>query len=406
MTDAPPIAPAPLLGTAELTRRAYRVGDLTAEWQALVARTDADANDAGAWMDMATCLHTVGQREKALAVQGLALQLNRWYRIRFGAGTGPRVLAFVTPGDLMANTPLDFLLTGSDADLVLYFVDTTTALPQNVPDHDIAVVAVGQSDANAPLLFVLENWLRGWPRPVINGNAGRIAALSRDGVAASLATETSVFAAPTTRAGREALLRVAKGEVPLTALMSALAYPIILRPLDTHAGQGMEKLDDVTAVGDYLARHPDPSFFVVPFVDYSAPDGFFRKHRIAIIDGRPYASHLAVSTHWMLHYLSAGMTEDAGKRAQEARWMETFDDDFAVRHKAAFEALAAKLQLDYVVIDSGETKDGRLLLFEADVAMIVHDMDSEEIFPYKKPAMRKLFAAFQRYVEKRLAAKG
>ena len=406
MTDAPPIAPAPLLGTAELTRRAYRVGDLTAEWQALVARTDADANDAGAWMDMATCLHTVGQRDKALAVQGLALQLNRWYRIRFGASTGPRVLAFVTPGDLMANTPLDFLLTGSDADLVLYFVDTTTALPQNVPDHDIAIVAVGQSDANAPLLFVLENWLRGWPRPVINGNAGRIAALSRDGVAASLATETSVFAAPTTRAGREALLRVAKGEAPLTALMSTLAYPIILRPLDTHAGQGMEKLDDVTAVGDYLARHPDPSFFVVPFVDYSAPDGFFRKHRIAIIDGRPYASHLAVSTHWMLHYLSAGMTEDAGKRAQEARWMETFDDDFAARHKAAFEALAAKLQLDYVVIDSGETKDGRLLLFEADVAMIVHDMDSEEIFPYKKPAMHKLFAAFQRYVEKRLAAKG
>jgi hypothetical protein len=402
MTDTPTIAPAPLLGTAELTRRAYRSGDLTAEWQALVARTDADANDAGAWMDMATCLHTVGQRDKALAVQGLALQLSRWYRIRFGNGTGPRILAFVTPGDLMANTPLDFLLTGSDADLVLCFVDAATVLPANVPDHDVAVVAVGQSDANAPLLFVLENWLRNWPRPVINGNAGRIAALSRDGVAASLASETAVFAAPTTRAGREALLRVARGEAPLSALMTTLAYPIILRPLDTHAGQGMEKLDDVAAVGDYLARHADPSFFVVPFVDYSAPDGFFRKHRIAIIDGVPYASHLAVSTHWMLHYLSAGMTEDAGKRAQEAQWMETFDADFAVRHKAAFEALARKLQLDYVVIDSGETKDGRLLLFEADVAMIVHDMDSEIVFPYKKPAMRKLFAAFQQSVAKRL----
>jgi hypothetical protein len=27
--------------------------------------------------------------------------------------------------------------------------------------------------------------------------------------------------------------------------------------------------------------------------------------------------------------------------------------------------------------------------------MIVHDMDSEKVFPYKKPAMRKLFRAFQ-----------
>lgn len=36
-----------------------------------------------------------------------------------------------------------------------------------------------------------------------------------------------------------------------------------------------------------------------------------------------------------------------------------------------------------------------MLVFEADVAMIVHDMDSEVIFPYKKPVMRKLFKVFQ-----------
>ncbi|MBI3503669.1 MAG: tetratricopeptide repeat-containing protein [Proteobacteria bacterium] len=384
-----------------MTRRAYRVGDLTAEWQALVARTDADGNDAGAWLDMAICLQTVGQRDKALAVQEIALGLNRWYRIRFGSGTAPRVLAFVTPGDLMANTPLDFLLTGSDADLYLCYVGANTPLPTEVPDHDIAVVAVGQSDANAPLLHVLERWLANWPRPVINGNAGRIAALSRDGVSASLASESRVIAAPTLRAGRDVLAGIAAGTVPLDAIMADLAFPIILRPLDTHAGQGMEKLDDAAAVAGYLARHADASFFVVPFVDYAGEDGLFRKHRIAIIDGRPFPSHLAVSSHWMVHYLSAGMTEDAGKRAQEAHWMETFDADFAARHAEAFAALHRRLQLDYVVIDSAETRDGRLLLFEADVAMIVHDMDSETVFPYKKPAMRRLFAAFQQLLAKR-----
>jgi hypothetical protein len=35
-----------------------------------------------------------------------------------------------------------------------------------------------------------------------------------------------------------------------------------------------------------------------------------------------------------------------------------------------------------------------LLIFEVDVAMIVHDMDDEGLFPYKKPAMQKLFAGF------------
>ena len=32
---------------------------------------------------------------------------------------------------------------------------------------------------------------------------------------------------------------------------------------------------------------------------------------------------------------------------------------------------------------------------EADIAMIVHAMDSVEVYPYKAPQMRKVFAAFR-----------
>ena len=74
--------------------------------------------------------------------------------------------------------------------------------------------------------------------------------------------------------------------------------------------------------------------------------------------------------------------------------MREFDGDFAVRHAAALQALAERVALDYFAIDCGETKDGALLLFEADVAMIVHAMDPPEKYAYKLPAMRKLFAAF------------
>jgi hypothetical protein len=97
----------------------------------------------------------------------------------------------------------------------------------------------------------------------------------------------------------------------------------------------------------------------------------------------------------MVHYLSAGMAEDPARRAEEAAWMASFDTDFAQRHRDAFEALHRRIGLDYFGIDCAEHPDGRLLLFEADVAMIVHDLDPEDVFPYKKPAMRRLFAAFQ-----------
>ena len=56
--------------------------------------------------------------------------------------------------------------------------------------------------------------------------------------------------------------------------------------------------------------------------------------------------------------------------------------------------------LDYFGIDCGETPEGELLIFEADVAMIVHAMDPPDLFPYKGPQMRKVFDAFRAMLEK------
>jgi uncharacterized NAD(P)/FAD-binding protein YdhS len=105
----------------------------------------------------------------------------------------------------------------------------------------------------------------------------------------------------------------------------------------------------------------------------------------------------------MVHYLSAGMAQHAERRAEEATWMAGFQADFAVRHARAFDALHRRIGLDYFAIDCAELSDGRLLLFEADVAMIVHSMDSEAVFPYKKHAMGTLFAAFDNALTQRVA---
>jgi hypothetical protein len=391
-----------VIGEAELTRRAYQRGNLRAEWAEMSARTDADPYDAAAWLDMSVILLAAGERRIALNVQAMALKLRRVFRVKFGNGDGPRVLAFMVAGDLMANTPVDFLLTGSDAELWLVFVDAIDDEWDDLPEHDVAVVAIGQSGANAPVLEKLARRLANWPAPVINGAPMRIAGLSRDGVCAALAEEPSILAPTTRRLSRETLFDIAAGNAELDRVMAGCRYPIILRPLDSHAGHGMEKIDDGDSIRTYLERHPDPEFFAVPFVDYSGADGFYRKQRVAFINGLAFPSHLAVSSHWMVHYLNAGMSESAEKRAEEAAWMRDFDDDFARRHAAAFDALHRRFGLDYFVIDCAEMPDGRLLLFEADIAMIVHDMDSQSVFPYKRPAMERLFASYQRALQERM----
>jgi hypothetical protein len=74
--------------------------------------------------------------------------------------------------------------------------------------------------------------------------------------------------------------------------------------------------------------------------------------------------------------------------------MESFETTFAERHRAALADLHERLGLDYVIIDCAEMPDGRLLIFEADIAMVIHSLDSPDIFPYKQGQMAKVFAAF------------
>lgn len=179
----------------------------------------------------------------------------------------------------------------------------------------------------------------------------------------------------------------------LGALHPDLRFPIIVRPIGSHAGKGLEKLGDASALGVYLATHPQDAFFVAVFFDYSGSDGLFRKLRVVFVNGRPFVAHMAVSARWMVHYMNADMGQ-AAHRAEEAEMMATFDAGFAARHRTAFDALTESFGLDYYGIDCAETRDGRLVVFEADVAMIVHTMDSAELYPYKKPAMAKIFEAF------------
>jgi hypothetical protein len=91
------------------------------------------------------------------------------------------------------------------------------------------------------------------------------------------------------------------------------------------------------------------------------------------------------------------MYEDAGKREEENAFMEHFGD-FALRHRAALDAIYQRTHLDYVCIDCAETQDGRLLIFEVDHTMVVHAMDPEALFPYKQVHMEKVKIAFRNFL--------
>ena len=200
---------------------------------------------------------------------------------------------------------------------------------------------------------------------------------------------------------REQLLRLSQSRLALSELSAGISFPVIVRPRGSHAGKGLAKLGDPAAIEHYLGEHSQESFFISRFVDYRSDGGLFRKYRIVFIDGQPYACHLAISDRWDIWYLNAGMSDSADKRLEEAAFMRTFDSGFAERHRAALAGLSKRIGLDYFTVDCAETKEGSLLVFEADNTAIVHDMDPPDIFPYKVPQMRKVFEAFAAMLHRR-----
>ena len=388
-----PVAP---IGLPKLCQMAFDGLDLAPVWNKLVLRVKSQPDDAAALLDLSAVAQLQGRAQDSRALQTAALNLQRLYRRPAAAAAAERplrLLAFMAPGNFMANTPLEFMLEGSNIELDMMYVVPGAPVPA-IPQHDVAMVAVDESDETAPVLHEIAQLVKAWPRPVVNA-PDRIARLSRAGTWDMLNSAPGVVMPMNVRIGRATLARVATGAIAVESVLDGAGFPIIARPFWSQAGAGLVKLDDAAAADGYLREWADAEFYVAPFVDYASPDGLFRKYRIAIIDGRPFVAHMAISSHWMIHYLNANMRDDAGKRAEEAHFMANFDSDFAVRHAAAFRAIAERSGLQYLPLDCGETPDGKLLVFEAGTAMIVHSMDPPDLFPYKRPQMEKVFKAFQ-----------
>jgi len=388
------------LGLAPFLRRSIAGIDYLPIGQEMLKQAGQNSDDANLWMNLATVMQCLGRRDLGLAAQAQALELKRNYHLPAAEQPAKlRVLLLLAPGDLSANTPLDCLLENTDIDLDYYYVSSDDLFAEPIPEHDVLMVGISESDSVRGLLNSLEQALQGWPKPVVN-RPQHIPVTGRAAASKLLGNAPGVCMPATHTVKRPVLQAIANGTTGLSEVFAGCNFPIILRPADSHCGIGLERVTSAADVAAYLAKVEGEEFSLSPFIDYSDPDGLFRKYRVVLIDGVAYAAHMAISSHWMIHYVNAGMYEEPQKRAEEAAFMEHFDD-FARRHRQALEAISKRTQLDYLLLDCAETADGDLLVFEIGHCMVVHDMDSPDLFPYKQLPMRKLRNGFRDFLLRR-----
>jgi hypothetical protein len=388
------------IGMAKLAKMAFDGMDLRPLWRELIAKLHNGTAEAGEGLDLSLIAQLLGDKPMGLSLQHEVLKSHRLYRSPCASGNPRlRVLALAAPTDMGSNTPIEFLLEDAAIELMVLYVIPGVELPMPLPDHDVAIVIASDSEDCRDALRKIEAAAPCWPRPLLNPPA-LVGSLDRDKLHRLLDGIEGLTIPATLVVTRERLGEASRAAGMLGDIAEGLAFPVIVRPRGSHAGNGLARIDDGAALARYLDQQEGELFFISRFVDYASADGLFRKYRVVFVDGHAYACHMAIAERWDIWYLNAGMMESAAKRLEEETFMRTFDIGFGRRHQSALNAMADRIGLDYFTVDCAETKDGSLLIFEADNTAVVHNMDSPELFPYKPPQMRKVFDAFAAMLER------
>ena len=394
------------VGLARLAKAAFDGKDLRPKWRELIGKLLDGTASAGEGLDLGLIAQLLGDKPAGLAIQHDVLRSHQLFGTRCHVPE-PRLklLALAAETDLGSNTPIEFLLEESAVELTTLYLLPGAELLDPLPDHDLAIVIASDSEDCRAALRTIEAVATRWPRPLLNPPK-LIGNLDRDKLHRLLQDIDGLAIPATFAVGRERLLQASPSADAFDGIAPGLAFPVIIRPRGSHAGVGLAKVDDRQAMVRYLAERPEAEFFVSRFVDYSGEDGQFRKYRVAFIEGRPYAGHMAIADRWDIWYLNAHMSASASKRLEEETFMRTFDIGFGRRHRSALDALAQRIGLEYFTIDCAETRDGALLIFEADNTAVVHNMDPPDVFPYKGPQMRRIFDAFVAMLARRVRERG
>ncbi len=302
-----------------------------------------------------------------------------------------RVLVLMAPGDWQANVPVDFLIDPATTTLHKLFVVSAEQLAAvRIPSADVIFNAIGESEANRPSLQLVSELAASTNLPFLN-HPDNVLKTNRVQLYHALKTISNVLVPETQRVTRDELENGRHG----------IPYPLVIRPVDSHAGHNLARVNDDAELAAYCEQTSAASFYVMPFIEFASADGYYRKYRVIVVDGVPYPYHLAISERWMIHYYNTPMREQAWMRAEEERFLSGFDSLFGPALRQAFAEIATVLDLEYFGVDCSIDRVGSLVVFEADPAMIVHAGDDPKLFAYKYPYAERIFKAFEQLVDGR-----
>ena len=257
-----------------------------------------------------------------------------------------------------------------------------------LPPHRVVFNAIGDADRAAPALVAAQSVLARTTAPVINPPSAVLATGRADH--ARLSHLPGLVMPLTVTLPRDLL---SAPDAAATLARHGFRFPLLVRTPGFHTGRHFLRVECPDALPDAVAELPGKELTVIEFLNARGPDGNVRKYRVMMIDGRLYPLHVAISSHWKIHYFTAEMAERADHRAEDAEFLKNMPGVLGPRAIEALTQIQAALGLDYAGIDFGLSASGDLLVFEANAPMVVNPPEPGERWDYRRPAVEKIFAA-------------
>lgn len=256
-----------------------------------------------------------------------------------------------------------------------------------VPRPDVVFNCIADADTNRKTLQMADMALAKFGLIVLNPPL-KVLATRRDEVAAKLrgipGLTVPVVSRITPGSRREILNLLEQGPV---------TYPAIVRSAGTHGGEAMALLHSAADADKLDIFACDGSeYYLSSFIDFKSPDGYYRKIRIVLVDGKPYLRHRLVHTDWKINARVRKDTMLAREelKAEEKAFFDSFENETLPKWRDRLAAVHRELGLDYAIIDCAELADGSLAIFEANAGGNTLRYGDVAAFPYLPPHVDRL----------------
>ena len=265
-----------------------------------------------------------------------------------------------------------------------------------LPPFDYCFNAIGEADSAQAALQRARQILAPVKEPIFNHpdivlRTGRIA------MSQLLSGISGVRTPKIVRLGRQLL---APAELASTLETQGFSYPFLLRSPGHHQGMHFVQVTRAEDVQTALLHMPGNEFFAIEFFDARGADRLIRKYRVIAIDGELYPIHLAIATHWKVHYFSSETDRVAAYREEEARFLEHMPNVLGAATMTRLRGIMQLLGLDYGGIDFSMTADGTLFVYEANATMGFIEPPVHATQEYRRPAMQRAKLALDAMLRK------